>query len=88
MTFLVLWSILKTLIQTYKNLYKNINIYYIGYITIKSIGDYESINSVNSLYFIVREINGFIEEKIGNKYLVLDSADDRNKAVLTKYTEL
>ena len=79
---------MKTLIQTYKNLYKNINIYYIGYITIKSIGDYESINSVNSLYFIVREINGFIEEKIGNKYLVLDSADDRNKAVLTKYTEL
>ena len=79
---------MKTLIQTYKNLYKNINIYYIGYITIKSIGDYESINSVNSLYFIVREINGFIEEKIGNKYLVLDSADDRNKAVLIKYTEL
>ena len=84
----MLWSILKTLIQTYKNLYKNINIYYIGYITIKSIGDYESINSVNSLYFIVREINGFIEEKIGNKYLVLDSADEKNKAVLTKYTEL
>ena len=84
----MLWSILKTLIQTYKNLCKNFNIYYIGYITIKSIGDYESINSVNSLYFIVREINGFIEEKIGNKYLVLDSTDDKNKAVLTKYTEL
>ena len=84
----MLWSILKTLIQTYKNLYKNINIYYIGYITIKSIGDYESINSVNSLYFIVREINAFIEEKVGNKYLILDSADDKNKAVLTKYTEL
>ena len=29
--------------------------------TMKSIGDYESINSVNILYFIVGEVNGFIE---------------------------
>ena len=32
-----------------KKSYKNIGIYYIGYITIKSISDYENINSVNLL---------------------------------------
>ena len=29
--------------------------------TMKSISDYESINSVNILCFIVGEVNGFIE---------------------------
>ena len=37
---------------------------------------------------IIGRINGFIEEKNGNKYLVFDSIDDKNKEVLTKYTEL
>ena len=36
-----------------KKSYKNINIYYIGYITIKNICDYENIHSVNPLYFII-----------------------------------
>ena len=33
--------------------YKNIDICYIGYITIKSISGYNNINSVNPLYFII-----------------------------------
>ena len=41
------------LLKIDKKSYKNIDIYYMGYITIKSISDYESINSVNTLYFIV-----------------------------------
>ena len=36
-----------------KKLYKNIDIYYIGYITIKKIDDYESIYSLNPLYLHV-----------------------------------
>ena len=32
-----------------KKTYKNIGIYYIGYIAIKSISDYENINTVNPL---------------------------------------
>ena len=32
-----------------KMLYKNINIYNIGYITVKKLGDYENLHSVNSL---------------------------------------
>ena len=33
-----------------KKSYKNINIYYVGYITIKKIDDYKSIYNVNPLY--------------------------------------
>ena len=36
-----------------KKSYKNIGIYYIGYITIKRISDYENINSANPLYLII-----------------------------------
>ena len=51
------------LLKTDKKSYKNIDIYYIGYITIRSISDYNSINSVNPMYFIIGEVNGYIEEK-------------------------
>ena len=56
-----------------KKSYKNIGIYYIGYITIKSISDYENINSVNPLYLIIAEVDGYIEENNGNKYLTFAS---------------
>ena len=49
------------LLKIDKKSYNNIDIYYIGYITIKSISDYEGIHSVNSLYFIVGEVDGYIE---------------------------
>ena len=58
------------LLKINKMSYKNIDIYYIGYITIKSVSDYERIHSVNPLYFIIGKIDGYIEEKNGNKYLV------------------
>ena len=50
--------------------YKGIGIYYIGYITIKKIGDCENIHSVNPLYLLVNYASGYIEEKNGNKYLI------------------
>ena len=43
-----------------KKSYKNIGIYYIGYITKKS--EYV-ISTVNPLYLIINKIDGFIEEK-------------------------
>ena len=49
-----------------KNPYKHIDIYYIKYITIKKINDYEKIN-VNLLYLIIGEVDGHIEEKNGSK---------------------
>ena len=36
-----------------KKSYKDIDIYNIGYITIKKIDDYENIDSVNPLYLII-----------------------------------
>ena len=47
------------LLKIDKKTYKNISIYYIGYITIKNIGHYESIHSVNPLYLIIGEVDGY-----------------------------
>ena len=66
--------------------YKNIDIYYIGYITVKD-SYYVKINSVNPLYLIISEADGYIKEKNGSKYLVFDSANENNE-VLKKYNEL
>ena len=70
-----------------KKLFKEIHIYYIGYITIKRIGDYENICSVNPSYLIIGKVDRYIEENYGNKYLVCDSIHENNE-VLKKYTEL
>ena len=52
------------LLKIDKKSYKNIDIYYIGYITIKKIGDCENIHCVNPLYLQVNHAIGYIEEKI------------------------
>ena len=61
--------------------------YYVGYVTIKKIGDYNNVNSVNPLYLMINESIGYFEEKNKNKYLVLDEIDE-NKEVLNKYKEV
>ena len=63
---------------------KNIAIYNIGYITKQ---DECKINSVNPLYLIVGEIDGFIEEKEESKYLNI-ALTDSNSEVLKKYAEI
>ena len=59
--------------------YKDIGIYNTGYNTIKKIDDYESIYSVNPLYFTVTNASGYIEEKGVNKYLIVDSTDENEE---------
>ena len=54
---------------------------------LKKIDDYENIYSINPLYLIIGEVDGHVEEKRENKYLVFDSRDE-NREVLEKYTEL
>ena len=66
--------------------YNEIDIYYIGYVTIKRIGNYNNINSVNPLYLVINEMIGHFEGKNENKYLVLDDIDE-NKEVLKEYEE-
>ena len=56
----------------------SININCFGYITIEVISDCESIHSVNLFYFIIGKIDGYIEEKHGNKYSILASAGKKN----------
>ena len=56
--------------------------YYIGYVTKK---DEYKINSVNPLYLLADEIDGFVEEKEGSKYLNIVHSSNK---VLKKYKEL
>ena len=51
-----------SLLKIDKKSYKNIGIYYIGYITIKTISDYENIISVNPPYLIIGETDGYVEK--------------------------
>ena len=67
-----------------KKSYKDIGIYNIGYITIKKIGDYKNIYSVNPLYLGITHASRYIEEINKNKYLIFDSLDE-NKELLKKY---
>ena len=69
------------LVNIDKKSYKNIDIYYIGYITIKKIDDYESIYNVNPLYQIIDEVDQHIKEKNGSRYLVFDSTDENKKSI-------
>ena len=61
------------LLKIDKKQYKDIDIYYIGYITIKNFGDCENIHSVNPLYLIIYFATGYFKAKYGEKYLILDS---------------
>ena len=72
--------------EFHSNLLK-IDIYYIGYITIKKIAECENIDSVNPTYLIIGKKDGHIEGKNGSKYLVFESMDE-NKEVLKKCKEL
>ena len=60
------------LLKIDKKPYKDFDIYYIGYITIKKIGDYENIRSVNPLYLTIYSATGYFKEKNGEKYLIID----------------
>ena len=64
-----------------KKTFKGINIYYVGYVIKKKI------NSVNPLYLLIYKIDGFIDEKRGNKYLNIDFTDN-NYEVFKKYKEV
>ena len=64
--------------------YKDIDIYYVGYVTANKTANCNNINSVTPLYLMINEMIGHFEERNGNKYLVLDNVD-KNKEVSKKY---
>ena len=67
------------LLKVDKKDYKEIDIYYIGYVTVKKIANCNNINSVNPLYLMIDKMIGHFEEKRGNKYLILDDVDQNKK---------
>ena len=50
---------------------KDVDIYYIGYITIKKFGDCENIHSLNPLYLIIHSATGYFKEINREKYLII-----------------
>ena len=75
------------LLKIDKRDYKEIDIYYIGYVTFKKIDNCNNINSVNPLCLMIDEMIGHFERKNENKHLVLDDLDE-NKEVSKKYEEV
>ena len=75
------------LLKVEKKDYKEIDIYYIGYVTVKKKANCNNINRVNPLYLMINEMIGYFEEKNENKYLALDDVDE-NKEVSKKYEEV
>ena len=67
--------------------YNKMDIYYIGYVTVKKIANCDNINSENLLYLMINEMIGRFEEKNENKYLVLDDVNE-NKELSKKYEEV
>ena len=59
------------LLKIDKKSHKDIDIYYIGYITIEKFSDCENIHSVNPFYVIIDSATGYFKEKNGEKYLIL-----------------
>ena len=58
-----------------KKSHKDIDIYHIGYITIKKFSDCKNIHSVNLLYLIINSAIGYFKEKNGEKYLTINSTE-------------
>ena len=76
-----------SLLKIDKKDYNEIDIYYIGYVTIKKIANCNNINSVNPLYLMIDKRTGHFEKKNENKYLALDDLDE-NKEVSKKCKEV
>ena len=51
------------LLKIDKKSHKDIDIYYIGYITINKFSDCENIDSVNPLYLITHSATGLLKQK-------------------------
>ena len=67
-----------------KKSHEDIDIYYIGYITIKKFSDCENIHNVNPLYLIIHSATAHFKEKFREKYLIIDSTE-KNEGVWNFY---
>ena len=70
-----------------KKSYKDFDIYNIGYVTIKKIGNGYDINSVDPLYLRIDNANGYFEEINEVKYIIFDDTHE-NKKLLKRYDDV
>ena len=70
-----------------KKSYKNLDIYNIGYVTIKKIGHGYDVNSVNPLYLRIDNASGYIKEENEDNFLVFNVTDE-NKELLKRYDDV
>ena len=70
-----------------KKSYKNLDIYNIGYVTIKKVGYGYDINTVNPLYLRIDNASGYIKEINEDKYLIFDVTYE-NKKLLERYDDV
>ena len=64
------------LLKIGKKPHKNLDIYCIGYFTIKKFSNCKNIHSVNPLYLIIHSAAGYFKEKYCEKYLIIDSTEE------------
>ena len=57
-----------------KKAWKDIDIYYIGYVDKDKTPEW-NVNSVNPLYLLISRVYGIVSEKDGVKYLKIDKGD-------------
>ena len=67
------------LLKTEKKSYEDVDISYIGYITIKKFSDCGNVHNVNPLYLIIHSVTGHFKEKNGKKYLIIDLTEKCEK---------
>ena len=72
---------MRLVIKIRQKTWKDIDIYYIGYVDKKPD---LSVNSVNPLYLLINRVRGIVSEKNGNKFLTLDKGD----SVLKMYDQV
>ena len=70
------------LLKEDQRLCKDIEIYNIGYITIKKFGHCENIQSVNTLHLIIDSTTGHSKWKDDEKYLIIYSIENTKKFCL------
>ena len=75
------------MLKLHKKSYKDLDIYNIGYVTIKEIGSGYDVNSVYPLYLRIANASGYIVKVNEDKYLVFDFTDE-NKNLLKRYDDV
>ena len=66
---------------------KDLDIYNVGYVTIKKIGYGYDVNSVNPLYLRNDSVSGYVKKINKGKYLIFNVTDE-NKELLKRYDDV